>query len=211
MMIRLVALAILAGPAVAETKLSVRSEQLDPPTELKPALRRLFDERATTVSDAKPLATFWLRKAIPAAASKESSYRDIASGTLIGVVRFERAWTDFRQQEIEAGIYTLRIVVQPDTKDHEGTAPTRDVCVLSPAKADVDADPVAIKPLLKRSGSITGGTHPVVMLMLPHPKPPAKPALVSKGKLSAIGLRGVVETKGGRGELGLAFTVLGSN
>jgi hypothetical protein len=118
-------------------------------------------------------------------------------------VRLAAPWTDFKSQEVPAGSYTLRLAIQPDTKDHEGTAPHRDFCILVPAAADPKPDVLPLKEIIKRSGTATGGTHPVAMLLFPHPKPPAKPVVLTKGKVTAIAVRATAD-------LGFAFTVRGT-
>jgi hypothetical protein len=57
-------------------------------------------------------------------------------GQLIGVVRYRRSGTDFRDQDIRKGTYTLRYALQPVDGNHEGTSPTRDFLLLLRAKKD---------------------------------------------------------------------------
>ena len=52
------------------------------------------------------------------------------SGQLIGLVRFARAGSDFRDQKLASGLYTLRYGLQPVDGNHVGTFPTRDFLVL---------------------------------------------------------------------------------
>ena len=182
------------------------------PKELKPAIRDLLDDRATVVSDSKgEMATFWLRKAIPATPTKaEPDYRSISASTLVGAVRFTRPWVDFHHQEIPASVYTLRIAVQPISKDHEGTTPHRDLCVLSSAGSDEQPDAMPLKKLIEQSASATGGTHPVVMQLFPYPKPTKEPAIQLKGpKVIAVGVQGTVKSGDKDLALGFAFTIVG--
>jgi hypothetical protein len=203
---RLAALLVCAaGASAAEpVKLTAGVETLPLPSELKPGIRELLSDRAVVVSGPTgTVCTFWLRKELPVAAGKEElTYRSVAPGTLVGAVRLARAWTDYKSQEAPAGVYTLRLAVQPESKDHEGTAPHRDFCILVPAEADPKPDIVPFKELVKRSGTTTGGTHPVVMLLYPHPKPASDPAVMTKGKATVIGVR--------VGEMGFGFTVRGT-
>jgi hypothetical protein len=195
---------LVAAPLLAADppKLSVKSGKLEPPNDLKPAIRDLLDSDGTTVSDRDVIATFWLRKDIPVKDAK--SYRSIAAGTLIGVVRLARPWIDFRGNEAPAGDYTLRLAVQPESKDHEGTAPFRDFVILVPAAVDAKPEVLPLKTLIEKSGSATGGTHPVVMLLLPHAKPPVEPVIIEHEKrLQAVGVKGPAG-------LGWAFTVRGT-
>jgi hypothetical protein len=205
----------LAIPAFAADppKLTAKREAIDTPKTLAPPIRDLIDSRATVVAVAsETVCTFWLRKEIPAAAKKgEPTYRSIAPGTLVGVVQLARPWTDFRHQEAPAGLYTLRIIVQPESKDHEGTAPYRDFCILCPAAEDTKPDVLPLKELVKKSGTATRGTHPVVMLLFPYPKPEVTPAVLRHDKRIAIGIKGTLQNGTKSEELGFALTVLGKS
>ncbi|HJZ92299.1 MAG TPA: hypothetical protein VKE40_15595 [Gemmataceae bacterium] len=208
---------LFACPAAAAEppKLATKLETADPPKELAGPVRALFDDRAVIVLDAAgEVCTLWLRKDIPAAATATErkaglTYQAVGQTAIVGAIRLARPWTDFRTQEAPAGIYTLRFVLQPVSKDHEGTAPHREFCVLSPAAADPKPDPLPLKKLVAQSGTITGGTHPVVMLLMPHPKPGAEPAIIRKGKAVAVGVRAVVKVGDEPAELGFAFTLAG--
>ena len=149
------------------------------------------------------MCSLWLAKAIPLTNTKvEPTYRSVTPGTLIGAVRFARAWIDFRTQEIAAGVYTLRLALQPVSKDHEGTTPYRDFCILVPAAEDKKPDVLPLKTLIAMSGKATGGTHPVVMLLVPHPKPAAEPVILHNDKRAVVGVRA-------NARLGFGLTVIG--
>jgi hypothetical protein len=208
-MMRIVVLyALLATPLLAADppKLTASTDTLDPPTELAAAVRDLLTRHAYTATDSDGrLATVWLRKDLSLTPGKgPPTYRAIQPGTLVGSIRLHRAWSDFRSQEVPAGFYTLRYVLQPETKDHEGTAPQRDFVILVAANEDGKPDVLPLKTIVAKSGKTTGGTHPVVMLLDPHPKPAAEPAIQAKGKRQLLGVRGP-------GELGFAFTLIGSS
>ena len=68
-------------------------------------------------------------------------------GTLVGALRFPRGGSDFRGQEIPAGVYTLRYANQPVDGNHVGTFETRDFLVMMPASADQSAGPIAEEDL----------------------------------------------------------------
>ena len=75
------------------------------------------------------------------------TYREIQPTTVVGAVRFPQAWSDYRKQKIPAGVYTLRLAVQPENGDHMGTAPYNDFLLLSPAAKDTSADAMEPKEL----------------------------------------------------------------
>lgn len=91
-----------------------------------------------------------------------------APGQLMGVVRFPRKMSDFRQQEIASGVYTVRYGQQPVDGAHVGTSPTRDFALLLPAAEDKDPETIAdYKTLTKASTAAAGTNHPAI-LMLPR-------------------------------------------
>ncbi|MCU0703369.1 MAG: hypothetical protein MUF18_05195 [Fimbriiglobus sp.] len=170
----LVFLAVAALASAEPPKLALSTAKADPPKELAEAIAKLLDQQAVSVtSDAAVSLTLWFRAELPTAATAEQiknglTYREIPEGTLLGVVKFEKAFTDFRKQEIPAGVYTLRLAVQPDTGDHTDTAPHQDFALLLPAASDTTADAIEVQQAVKLSLKATGGDHPAVMLLYPH-------------------------------------------
>lgn len=81
-------------------------------------------------------------------------------GQLIGVVRFDRKSADFRDQEIEEGVYTLRYGQQPVDGAHVGTSLTRDFLLLSKASEDKSPAIVEYKPLVAASAAAVQTSHP---------------------------------------------------
>jgi hypothetical protein len=84
-------------------------------------------------------------------------------GQLIGVVHYPRKSADFRDQDIEEGVYTLRFSAQPVDGDHVGTSPTRDFLALSPAEQDKSPEDLDYKSLVKASASVAGASHPAIL------------------------------------------------
>lgn len=84
-------------------------------------------------------------------------------GQLIGLVRYPRKASDFRDQDIAEGVYTLRYGQQPVDGAHVGTSPTRDfLCLL---KADQDKSSAALdyKQFTKASAQAAGSNHPLLL------------------------------------------------
>ena len=76
-------------------------------------------------------------------------------------------YTDFRDQEIAPGIYTLRYGLQPEDGNHLGTSDTYDFILALPAK--YDTKPATIEDfyeLSERSGKAAGSTHPAIFSLL---------------------------------------------
>ena len=212
----LMALLLAVSPLAAADapKWGVQWETADPPTELKPAIRALLADRALRVTDsAGAYGTLWLRKDLPAKTAADRgktglTYRAIAPAAVIGAVQFEKPWVDYRQQEIPAGVYTLRLAIQPASKDHEGTAPHREFCILTPAAQDATASEMPLKKLIALSSEITGGTHPLVMMLAPNPTPNAKPAIADSGKgVIALSVKWHVKVGEMNEDIGFAFVL----
>lgn len=129
------------------------------------------------------VCTLWLAKSIevkPAFKPTLNVKYPFATGQLIGVLQVaEKAkFTDFRNQEIKPGVYTLRYGRQPEDGNHIGTSELYDFLAAVPAKDDIDPKPVdSFMVLAKMSAKTAGGTHPAIFSLLPVEKPEAKATL----------------------------------
>lgn len=201
----------------AEPKLSAKVEKVAPPKALAEPVRKLLDGQALVVRDGDAeVMTVWFRAAIPAKATEEQvknglTYREIPEGTLVGAVRFPAKFTDFRKQEIPAGVYTLRFAVQPDIGDHTGTAPHPEFCLMCPADKDRKPGPVEKKELIELSSLVNEGRHPAVLLMWPYDGKESGAKVVGKGDgvFVATLRRAVTTDEGRKTTLGFAITVAG--
>ena len=179
-------------------------------------MRKLLDEQALVVRDGDAeVMTVWFRTEIPTKASEEQvknglTYREIPEGTLVGAVRFPAKFTDFRKQEIAAGVYTLRFAVQPDIGDHTGTSPHPDFCLMCQAKEDKSAEPIEKKKLIEVSSLVNEGRHPAVLLMWPNNGKDAGVKVVSKGDgVYVATIKRTVVAGEQKTTLGFAVTVAG--
>jgi hypothetical protein len=157
----------------------------------------------------------WFRKNIPAKATGEQiqnglTYKEVEPTTLMGVIRFPHNFTDYRKQDVSAGVYTLRLALQPMDGDHMGTAPYQEFCLLSDAKTDTKTATMDVKALHEQSGAAIGGNHPSMMLLFPQTKLEEKPQVVDEGKNHWV-LRYVlsVQVDGKPAKLGIGITVAG--
>src|SRR5205823_8094515 len=87
----------------------------------------------------------------------------LTPGQLIGVIRYARKASDFREQDIPAGTYILRYAQQPVDGAHVGTSPTRDFLALLPAAKDRDPKTIGYKTLITISKETTGTAHPAIL------------------------------------------------
>lgn len=212
-----VVLVVSSVAFAAPPKLTLSTAKTDPPADVSEAVAKLLDQEAVSVaSDDNALSlTVWFRTELSSTASAEQiknglTYREIGEGTILGVVKFDKAFTDFRKQEVPAGVYTLRLAVQPDTGDHTDTAPHQDFALLVPAKADESAEQLEVKAVVKLSLKATGGDHPGVMLLYPHTGKEEKPEVVAqKDGPRCVRLRRPVTNGDKKTTLGVSLVVDG--
>ncbi|VTR99740.1 hypothetical protein [Tuwongella immobilis] len=175
------------GCIPAAEPLKIRSESLDLPADAPESIRNVLTKDAVTLLDnaGEAWMTFWMRPELASSGTAEQAangltYEEIPATTLIGLVKIHKPWTDFRKQLMTAGIYTLRIAVQPKTGEHEGTAPYTDFALLTPIAKDTSADRIDVRTLHQRSMSTTGGVHPGVVLLFPNFSPKDAASITSE-------------------------------
>jgi len=136
-------------------------------------LAELMHDEAVTVKSpsGEAVAHYWGRKAefeAEAAGGFGIRYDFIPEGAVIALVEFPDEGSDFREQDIPSGLYTLRYSLHPEDGNHMGVAPSRDFAVLTPAAQD-DASPESLgfDGLVALTKKV-GNPHPTVArLVLP--------------------------------------------
>lgn len=117
-----------------------------------------------TLDDGTTVADVWLRKNIPSSGAKEAEgvlFPEIVPSTLVGVISFPKAATDFRGQQLKAGFYNLRYELIPNDGNHLGVSPNRDFVLLVPPGSDPDpAAQFKFEELVSLSRKATGTNHP---------------------------------------------------
>jgi hypothetical protein len=115
--------------------------------------------------DGKVVAAFWGRKSAfegDPVSGFGIQFSTIPEGALVGLVQFPDKGSDYREQHIPAGIYTLRYGLHPEDGDHMGAAPSRDFVLLTPAAADTEASKnYGFDELVDLSYKV-GNSHPTV-------------------------------------------------
>jgi hypothetical protein len=173
------------------------------PDEVAAEIGKLMAPQATKVTNGKrTLCEIWLRNAVPVQADFAPSDTVLYSfepGQLVGVIRFPRKVTDFRNQEIAAGVYTLRYGLQPVDGNHVGTSETRDFLLLSPAREDKDPAKLEMEGLYKFSRDAAETTHPAIMplrALSPDLEPEKVPAMVHEdaGELWSVIVKATTTT-----------------
>lgn len=158
-------LAVIALPVASQTG---KVETLGAPTDstVSDAIKRVLDIKGyrVTLDDGSVAGDIWLRKSVPGQAKKDVAgalYSQLAESTLVAVISFSQATTDYRGQAIKPGTYTLRYALLPNDGNHLGVAPNRDFLLLVPAAADGDPDAILKFPeLVDLSRKATGTRHP---------------------------------------------------
>jgi hypothetical protein len=116
------------------------------------------------LDDGTAVCDVWLRKAVPDSGKKEGGealYPEFAPSTLIGVISFPKASTDYRGDAVRPGFYTLRYELLPSDGNHLGVAPNPDFVLAIPVSADPDPKAEFKNPeLLDLSRKTTGTRHP---------------------------------------------------
>jgi hypothetical protein len=87
----------------------------------------------------------------------------LPEGGMIALVRFPEGGSDFREQSIPAGTYTLRFGLHPEDGNHMGVAASRDFALLTPL--DKDPDPAKVFPfkeLIELTKQV-GNPHPTIV------------------------------------------------
>ena len=208
---------ILPAPLLAaEPKFTVKVEKVEPPAKLAEPVRKLLDPEALVVRDGDSVVMrVWFRAAIPAKATEEQvrnglTYREIPEGTLVGAIEFPEKFTDYRKQELAAGVYTLRFAVQPDIGDHTGTTPHPEFCLLCPAAEDKTDEEIEKKKLIELSSKVNEGRHPAVLLLWPNNGKDATVKILDKGDGVLVAtIKRPVVAGDQKTTLGFAVTVAG--
>ncbi|MBM4075607.1 MAG: hypothetical protein FJ267_08185, partial [Planctomycetes bacterium] len=87
----------------------------------------------------------------------------LTPGQLVGVIEVTKKseYTDFRGQDVAAGVYTLRYGQQPVDGNHVGTSELHDFLLAIPAKHDTDSATLKMSDAMhKLSAKTSGSNHP---------------------------------------------------
>lgn len=136
------------------------------PEGVSPAIAEQLGEGIKIVrGSSRTVCEIWWFKEWSASAEKPAAgvLYPFTPGQMVGVLRFPRKSTDFRNHDIGEGTYTLRYALQPVDGAHVGTSATRDFLLLTPADIDAKLDIPDYKTLTKQSGKSVGASHPALL------------------------------------------------
>jgi hypothetical protein len=104
----------------------------------------------------------------------------VKAATPLGAVVVAAARRDYRDDEIPAGVYTMRFAQQPQDGNHSGSAEFTYFAALVPAKADTKPDGIKdYKELMRASSKETSTDHPMVVSLRPAASAEGEPKLNS--------------------------------
>lgn len=116
--------------------------------------------------DGKESAAYWTRQASfqgDPVSGNGIRMKTIPEGALIALVNFPNGGSDFREQSIPAGVYTVRYGLHPEDGNHMGVAASRDFAVLTPVAKDTDAGKnISFKELVEMTKTV-GNAHPTIV------------------------------------------------
>jgi hypothetical protein len=210
-------LLLTALPASAQDKnFSVKSTTTEPPKELHESIRKLLGNNAVQFFDpaGKLVCEVWFAKELPAQASAEQikngiTYRELKESQVIGAMRFDQNWRDYRKQKLNKGVYTMRLGFQPLDGDHSGKSEFTEFLVMSAAAKDQSPDLMAAKSMQDMSGKTMGTGHPGVLMLFPNTKP-GQPTIQSRPRDHwVVNVGCPVKAGGASGILGFGITLVG--
>jgi hypothetical protein len=152
--------------------LSLKLAEKEPPKDLGASIIAKLQPKAIQLFDGdKPAYEFWFAAELPLQSKPASAGKAldaIKQATLLGAVAVSKPQRDYRDDEIAAGVYTMRFALQPQDGNHLGTAEFSYFAVLIPAKLDPAPDAIAdYKKMVKTSSKQTASDHPVILSLRP--------------------------------------------
>ena len=219
-LVLVVSLAWLHMPfAITAADLTLKMADKEPPKELDASIRaKLQSKVVQLVEGDKPVYEFWFAAELPLQSKPASAGKAldaIKQATLLGAAAVSKSQRDYRDDELAAGVYTMRFALQQQDGNHLGTAEFLYFAVLIPAKFDPAPDAITdYKKLVKTSSKETASDHPRILSLRPastendvapklnEPAPEHKsvrvkvPAKVSSGEPAAVGFEIVYKGKG---------------
>lgn len=136
------------------------------PESVPDTTRQMIAPEGVTVKDGDvAVVTFWMRSA-PFEGEPASGFGvrfdNVPEGAFLGVLEFPERGSDFREQSVPPGVYTIRFGLHPEDGNHMGVAPSRDFALLSPVDQDLEiATNFDFDGIVELSAKV-GNPHPTV-------------------------------------------------
>jgi hypothetical protein len=169
---RFLILLLMAAFGLHAADLTLKTAEAPPPKEIDPAIQKLLQPKSIQLLEGdQPAFQFWLVNELPLQSKPSSAAKAldaVKQATLLGVVSVPKAQRDYRDDELAAGVYTMRFALQPQDGNHLGSAEFLYFAVLTPAKLDTKPDGITdYKSLVKASSKETSTDHPVILSLRP--------------------------------------------
>ncbi|MEK6238804.1 MAG: hypothetical protein N2C14_29160 [Planctomycetales bacterium] len=167
----LLALTVCVAQARADEYSIAELKEPAPADAVSPEVAKTLAKTGFRVSlGEKTICDLWLRGEWPGRTGFKPSASVLypfSQGDLIGVARYHagKKHTDFRQQRIRSGAYTLRYGLQPEDGNHVGTSDTRDFLMVIKADDDKTTKAPDQKSLFEKSSAAVGSDHPCMLSM----------------------------------------------
>jgi hypothetical protein len=208
-----VILFLLAAIAAQAADLKLKTADLPPPKEADASVQKLLQPKAIQLVDGdKPAFQFWLVKELPLQSKPASTAKAldaVKQATLLGVVSVPAAQRDYRDDELAAGVYTMRFVLQPQDGNHLGSAEFPYFAALTPAKLDTKPDGITeYKALVKASSKETSTDHPVILSLRPASSDPSEAPQLAEPAPEHKTVRVKVPASAGGEKTSIAFEIV---
>ncbi len=136
------------------------------PEAVPEATRQMIASEGVTVKAGDvAVVSFWMRSAPfegDPAGGFGVRFDNVPEGAFLGVLEFPEKGSDFREQSVPPGIYTIRFGLHPEDGNHMGVAPSRDFALLSPVDQDLEiAENFDFDGIVELSAKV-GNPHPTV-------------------------------------------------
>ena len=111
------------------------------------------------------VVSFWMR-AEPFEGEPASGFGirfdNIPEGAFLGIVEFPERGSDFREQAVSPGVYTIRFGLHPEDGNHMGVASSRDFALLAPVDKDLEITKNHDFDGMVQLSADVGNPHPTV-------------------------------------------------
>ena len=168
----LLTLAFALNCEAQESKYRVQSFRGQPPKGLAQKVSKVLNPVGYRISGSadKIVCEIWFRKDLTILKDFEPEgdlVYPIPPGSLIGAIHFPKGGSDFRQQKIKQGVYTLRYAHQPIDGAHLDTASHRDYLLVCAAAEDKSLAVVGEDEGVELSKKASGTEHPAILSLRP--------------------------------------------
>ena len=161
----LLVLTLVALPAAFAQKFTAESGTPAPDAVPEATRQMIAPEGVTVKAGDIAVVSFWMRSTPfegEPAGGFGVRFDNVPEGAFLGVLEFPERGSDYREQAVPAGIYTIRFGLHPEDGNHMGVAPSRDFALLSPVDKDLEvAKNFDFDGIVELSAQV-GNPHPTV-------------------------------------------------